>query len=346
VYGGRAARRAAAKTWRPGALRWPRRPVAGYRGMRLRPSGEGPLSEAPGTFGRMRELDLRLPDGDILHVYDSGEETLPDTGGRGGPAGGSGRTTPVLWHHGTPNTGAPPAPLFEASARLGIRWVSYDRPGYGTSTPSPGRDVFSAARYAELVADALGIQRFGVMGHSGGGPHALACAALLPDRVTGAVVASGLAPYGAAGLDWFADMAASGVLALRTAAEGRAASERLHASGTSYDPEFVPADLDALHGPWSWFESVVSAASAAGPGPHIDDDLAYTAPWGFTPEQVRVPVLLLHGGLDRIAPPAHARWLAGRLPAAELRLGPKDGHISALCAGEEALEWLRDRAEE
>jgi pimeloyl-ACP methyl ester carboxylesterase len=185
----------------------------------------------------MRETDLPLPDGGVLHIYDGGDEGCADT---------AGESLPVLWHHGTPNTGTPPRPLFPEAARLGIRWVSYDRPGYGGSTSRPGRDVSSAAGYATLAADALGIERFAAMGHSGGGPHALACAALLPDRVTGAVVVSGLAPYGAPGLDWFAGMAASGVTALRTASQGRAEAERLHASGAPYDPEFAPADLEAL----------------------------------------------------------------------------------------------------
>ncbi|MGQ4513213.1 alpha/beta fold hydrolase [Streptomyces sp. DW26H14] len=288
----------------------------------------------------MRETDLPLPDGGVLHIYDSGDDGHADAAGGSGPR----LPLPVLWHHGTPNTGTPPRPLFPDAARFGIRWVSYDRPGYGGSTPRPGRDVSSAAGYATVLADALGIERFAVMGHSGGGPHALACAALLPDRVIAAVVASGLAPYGAPGLDWFDGMAASGVRALSAAVQGRAAAERLHASGASYDPEFVPADLQALAGPWSWFDGVVRAGSAAGPGPHIDDDLAYVGPWGFDPAEVRAPVLLLHGALDRVAPVAHARWLAGRLPSAALRVGPEDGHISALNGGGEALAWIRDRA--
>ncbi|MBP0462093.1 alpha/beta fold hydrolase [Streptomyces montanisoli] len=278
----------------------------------------------------MRETDVPLPDGGVLHVYDTGD-------------GGADQLA-VLWHHGTPNTGSPPRPLFPASERLGIRWISYDRPGYGGSTPRPGRDVASAAGYAALTADALGVDRFAVMGHSGGGPHALACAALLGDRVVAAVAGASLAPYGAPGLDYFAGMAASGALSLSTAARGRAEKERLQESGTPYDPEFAAADLAALHGPWSWFEEVVGAGVASGHAPAIDDDLAYVAPWGFEPAQVRVPVLLLHGGLDRIVPVAHARWLAARLPAAELRVGEEDGHISVLTAGDEALSWIRERA--
>ena len=156
------------------------------------------------------ETDLRLGVRRTLHVYDTG--TAP--GGQG-PTGASGTSQAggltVFWHHGTPNTGEPPAPLFPAAARRGIRWVSYDRPGYGGSSPNPGRDVASAAADTAAVADALGIGRFMVLGHSGGGPHALACAALLPGRVLGAVSLAGLAPYRAEGLDWFAGMSPSGV---------------------------------------------------------------------------------------------------------------------------------------
>jgi len=277
------------------------------------------------------ELDLALDDGATLHVYDTG------------PAGGDDRLA-VFWHHGTPNLGAPPAPLFAESDRLGIRWVSYDRPGYGGSTPCPGRSVGSAAGYVAAVADSLGIERFALMGHSGGGPHALACGARLPDRAVAVVSGAGLAPFDAEGLDWFAGMVPSGVASLSAAAEGRAAKERHEASDAEYDPEFTPADLAALGGEWSWFGSVVGPAVAAGPGGLIDDDLAYVSPWGFDPAGVAVPVLLLHGGRDRIVPSSHGEWLAARCPWAELRLSPDDGHISILTSAPAALAWLRERA--
>ncbi|MFG1831686.1 alpha/beta fold hydrolase [Micromonospora chersina] len=276
------------------------------------------------------ETDLRLGDGRTLHVY--------DTGGRDRLA--------VFWHHGTPNIGAPPAPLFAAADRLGLRWVSHDRPGYGGSTPLPGRDIASAAADVAAVADALGLDRFAVMGHSGGGPHALACGALLPDRVVAVVVGAGLAPYGADGLDWFAGMVPAGVASLRAAVAGRAAKEAHQASGAAYDPEFTPADLTALQGEWSWFDSVVGPAVRGGPGGLIDDDLAYVHPWGFDPARVTPPVLLSHGERDGIAPVAHAAWLAGRCPAAELRRYPEDGHISVLRHAGSALEWLRGRADQ
>ena len=277
------------------------------------------------------EFDLTLDGGHTLRVYDTH------------PNDADGRLA-VFWHHGTPNVGAPPRPLFAAAARLGVRWVSYDRPGYGGSTPSPGRRVASAADYVSGIADALGIGRFAVMGHSGGGSHALACGALLPGRVVGVVSAAGLAPFGAEGLDWFAGMAPSGVASLRAAARGRAAKERYEASAGEQDPGFIPADWAALSGAWSWLGDVVGPAVEGGPGGLIDDDLAYVAPWGADPARVTAPTLLLHGGRDRVVPPSHGGWLARRCPSAELRLLPDDGHISVLNQGAAALGWLRKHA--
>jgi pimeloyl-ACP methyl ester carboxylesterase len=277
------------------------------------------------------EFDLTLDGGHTLRVYDTH------------PNDADGRLA-VFWHHGTPNVGAPPRPLFAAAAKLGVRWVSYDRPGYGGSTPSPGRRVASAADYVSGVADALGIGRFAVMGHSGGGSHALACGALLPGRVVGVVSAAGLAPFGAEGLDWFAGMAPSGVASLRAAARGRAAKERYEASAGEQDPGFIPADWAALSGAWSWLGDVVGPAVEGGPGGLIDDDLAYVAPWGADPARVTAPTLLLHGGRDRVVPPSHGGWLARRCPSAELRLFPDDGHISVLNQGAAALGWLGEHA--
>jgi pimeloyl-ACP methyl ester carboxylesterase len=270
------------------------------------------------------ETDVRLRDGRTLHVYDVG------------PAD----ATPLIWHHGTPNIGAPPTPLFADATRLGLRWVSYDRPGYGGSTPNPGRDIASAAADVAAMADALGLDRFAVIGHSGGGAHALACAALLPARVRAAVSVSGLAPYAADGLDWYAGMADSGVASLRAAAEGREAKERFEAAGDAGEPGFTPGDDSALSGRWSWCIDVVRPAIAAGPAAPIDDDLAAVAPWGFDPARITAPTLLLHGTADRMVPSSHSEWLAGRIPSAELRLRPGDGHITVLDAVPDALEWI------
>jgi pimeloyl-ACP methyl ester carboxylesterase len=135
-------------------------------------------------------------------------------------------------------------------------------------------------------------------------------------------------------------MAPAGEASLRAAVAGRAAKERHEEAGTDDDPGFIQADLDALGGVWSWFMTVVGPAVAAGPAPLIDDDLATVRPWGFDPAEVSVPVLLLHGGADRVVPVTHAVWLAGRCPSAELRIDPAAGHISVLHSAPAALEWL------
>lgn len=135
------------------------------------------------------ERDLALADGRTLHYYDTRASD------------GTAPALAVFYSRGTPNIGEPPAPLFAAAESLGIRFLGYDRPGYGGSTPQPGRTVASAAADSAAIADALGIERFALLGHSGGGPHVLACAALLADRISAVVCASGMAPYGASGLD-------------------------------------------------------------------------------------------------------------------------------------------------
>lgn len=277
------------------------------------------------------ELDVKLGDGRTLHVYDTG-------------AGGAGARLVVFYHHGTPNVGEPPAPLLPLSAELGVRWVSYDRPGYGGSTPDPGRTVASAAHDAAAVADALGLGRFALMGHSGGSPHALACAALLADRAAAVLAVSTLAPYPAEGLDWFAGMAAAGSGELRAALRGRAALEALLASST-FDPEiFTPADHAALSGAWSWFSGIAGKGMDNGPGPMVDDDCAYVAPWGFDPAAIGAPTLFLHGGADRIAPVAHAEWMHRRVPGSELWVRPDEGHVSIMHSAADGLRWLVERA--
>jgi pimeloyl-ACP methyl ester carboxylesterase len=275
--------------------------------------------------GVVIELDVPAGGGRTLHAYDTG----PDG------------DLVVVWHHGTPNIGTPPEPLFEASARLGIRWVSYDRPGYGGSTPNPDRSVATAAADVAAVADALGVSRFAVLSHSGGGPHALACPALLAERVTAVVAMASLAPFDAAGLDWFASMSASSLGSLGAAASGRAAKEAYEARTDTPEMEFTAADLAAFDGPWGWFGSVVRPAIAAGTAALIDDDLAYTHPWGFDPATIRAPMLLVHGGRDRVVPPTHSEWLATRCPTAELRILPEEGHISVVNGAEDALAFLR-----
>lgn len=276
----------------------------------------------------MREDDLVLGDGRTLHFYDLAPPVEPELA--------------VFWHHGTPGIGRPPEPLFALAAQLGVRWIGYDRPAYGGSSERSGRDVASAAFDVERIADRLGLKRFAVMGHSGGAPHALACAALLPERVVGAASIAGLAPPDAEGLDWFKGMGEYGAAALRAAVQGRAARQYHEALGLAFDRAmFAPQDWAALAGPWSWFDSVVEPALAQGPDGMIDDDIAYVTPWGFDCMRIACPVLFVHGLQDRVAPAAHSQWLARHCRRAELWLRPDDGHISVMNQAASSLVWLR-----
>jgi pimeloyl-ACP methyl ester carboxylesterase len=273
--------------------------------------------------------DLRLSDGRTLRVHDSA-------------AGAAGAFT-VLWHHGSPQTGAPLEPLLTAAGDRGIRLISYGRPSYGGSSPRPGRNVASAASDVEQLVDALGVDRFAVMGASGGGPHALACAALLPARVTGAACLAGLAPFDAVGLDFFAGMVGDGA-SLRAAVSGRPARE-LHEATEEFDPaSFNERDYAALAGAWSSLGRDVGLASAAGSDGLIDDDLAFVDPWGFDVSAIGAPILLVQGDQDAVVPPAHAGWLLGQCREAELWLRPGDGHIAVLDACPAAMDWLLARA--
>jgi pimeloyl-ACP methyl ester carboxylesterase len=271
-----------------------------------------------------RERDVRPADGRLLRVHDTG--------------GDSPNASTLLWHHGSPQTGALLDPLVEAAAARGLRLVSYGRPGYGGSSPQRGRDVASAASDVAQIADALGLGRFAVMGASGGGPHALACAALLPGRVVGAVSIAGLAPL-TESFDWYAGMVSDG--ALRAAAAGREARER-HAATDEFDEDsFIAADWAALRGAWASLAADAGRAGAAGVDGLVDDDVAFAAPWGFEVSEIDVPVLIVHGGRDRVVPPSHAHWLVQHCPSSELWLRPRDGHVSILEAGPLAMDWLR-----
>jgi pimeloyl-ACP methyl ester carboxylesterase len=270
------------------------------------------------------QRDVTLTDGRLLRVYDTGDQDAP-------------HEFTVLWHHGSPQTGVLLDPLVSAAAARGIRLLSYARPSYGGSSPHRGRNVASAAADIVQILDALGVGRVAVMGASGGGPHALACAALLPDRVFGAVCLASPAPF-TESFDWYAGMVSDG--GLRAAAEGREARERYAATEVFDENSFTPADWAALAGAWASLGADAGRAGAAGPEGLIDDDLAFVAPWGFDVTQIDAPVLLLHGGQDRVVPPSHADWLMRNCPSAELWLRPRDGHISILKATPVAMDWL------
>lgn len=264
---------------------------------------------------------VTLADGRLLQVQD---------------AGGGG--FPVLWHQGSPHTAVLYPPLLEAARQRDIRLVTYARPSYGDSSPNRGRDVASAADDVRQIADKLRFERFATMGYSGGGPHALACAALLAERVTGAVTLAGVAPSSDS-YDWYVGMVDDA--SLRAASEGVEARTRFAAT-EEFNPEsFTPTDWAALQDDWSSVGEDAVQASQAGPEGAIDDDVAFATPWGFGLAEIDVPVLVVQGGEDRVIPPQHGAWLAGNCPASELWTRPRDGHISVLRAVPVAMDWLR-----
>ncbi|MER7244232.1 alpha/beta hydrolase [Kribbella sp. NPDC000426] len=278
----------------------------------------------------MDEIDFRLADGRILHGYDS--------------APGDDARLAVVWHHGTPNLGVPPAPLFEAGEWLGIRWISFDRPGYGGSTAAPGRTMASVAADLTTVLDTLGIGTFALMGYSGGGSFALASAAILRERVEAVATFAAIAPYDAEGLDWYDGMVASGLASLHAAAAGRDAKVRHETSGVEYDPEFTASDIAMFDGPWGWLGSIAGAnAMPDGPDGVIDDDCSYVLDWGCDPTTISAPTLLVHGTADGIIPCSHGKWLSANLPTAEFELHRDLGHVSVLTHAEPALEWIREQ---
>jgi pimeloyl-ACP methyl ester carboxylesterase len=197
--------------------------------------------------------------------------------------------------------------------------------------------VAAAADDVAQLADALGLDRFAVMAHSGGGPHALACAALLPDRLIGAVALACIAPYTEA-FDWFGGMVAPG--GLRAALAGIAAREAFAEIDEFDMNSFTAADWKTLGGAWASLGRDSEEAAAAGPEGLIDDDLAFAAGWGFDVAAIRAPVLLVQGGEDRVVPPGHADWLLRASQASELWLRPHDGHIAVLEGVPVAMDWL------
>ncbi|MEV8328649.1 alpha/beta hydrolase [Kitasatospora sp. NPDC056731] len=280
---------------------------------------------------------VKAPDGRALAV-----ESLGDPRGR-----------PVFLLHGMPGSRVGPHPRSTVLYRLGVRLISYDRPGYGDSTRQFGRRVSAAAADVRAIADDLKLDGFAVLGRSGGGPHALACAALLPQRVSRVAVLVGLAPRNAAGLDWYAGMTPSNVHAYQEAERGhdRIADAMEFRSRQIKDdpvrllnglrPELSPADREVVadNGLRRMLQSNYREAFRHGADGWIDDVLAFTADWGFKVEDIAVPSWLWHGTDDQFSPVEHSRWLGDHIPGAELFLEPGAAHFGAFRVLTTALAW-------
>jgi pimeloyl-ACP methyl ester carboxylesterase len=258
-----------------------------------------------------------------------------------GDSSGSTEELTVIWFHGSPHTGKLIDPVRDLAETRRIRLVAFARPSYGGSTPNPGRDIASVARDTEAVANNLGIGQFAAVGYSGGGPGALACAALLSDRVIAAACLASPAPF-TTEFDWFAGMAAPA--ALLAAQQGRAFRAR-HAETEEFDENsFTPADWAALSDRWAAVGRDAVEAEQAGPDGLIDDDVALAKSWGFDPGSITVPVLLIHGTDDRVVPATHGDYLAKLMPSAELWRRPGDGHVSVLDGLPPAMDWFLEAA--
>ncbi len=290
----------------------------------------------------MEEHEVATQDGRVLKVLEDGDRV-----GR-----------PVLVHNGMPNSRLLFASDVRSAQRLGIRLISYDRPGYGGSTRRPGRSVADCAEDVRAIARALDIDRLGVWGISGGGPHAIACAAVLPDLVMSVAVLASVAPWGAEGLDYFAGTGEWNVeqvsLMLEDPAAARAKCEDNRVQMlTQTLPELMeflktllaPVDAAALTGELGQYviDATRSGMATSSDG-WWDDGLAILEPWGFEFGSIRTPVLLLHGRQDRFVPFAHGEWLARTIPGVEARLTDDDGHLTLTTHHlDEVHSWLLER---
>lgn len=272
----------------------------------------------------------------------------------GDPAG-----FPVLTIAGTPASSTIYPPHARDAEKRGIRLFSYDRPGYGGSTRLKNRTVADCAADIATVCDALDVERFCVWGISGGGPHALAAAALLPDRVIAAAALASLAPYDAEGLDYLDGMGEENVDEYARMFEGedaqRASTEKQRSELLASTPEqlaevwqtlLTPSDRAVATGELAAF---LLDHMRAGIGPSvdgwIDDDRAFVAPWGFDLGSIRVPVRLWHGEQDKFVPYDHSVWLAGHIPGVEAHLTPDDGHLTLFERRiPEVHAWLLEQA--
>jgi pimeloyl-ACP methyl ester carboxylesterase len=287
------------------------------------------------------ERTVRTPDGRTLAVEIGGD-----------PAG-----RPVLIHEGTPNSRLLYGPHERDAAQRGLRLIGYDRPGYGGSSPRPGRAVADCADDVRAICAALHIDRLAMWGISGGGPHVLACAALLPDLVTAVASLAGPAPYDAEGLDFFAGMGELNVDDIKmffsdpAAARVKMEADRETMLATSagdmvreLESLLTPTDAAVLTGGLAEF-LVGSMRDGLGLGSEgWWEDNCLSLPWGFELADIRVPVLLMHGREDMFVPFGHGEWLARHVPGVEARLLDHDGHLTLFEHRiPEVHAWLADR---
>jgi pimeloyl-ACP methyl ester carboxylesterase len=256
----------------------------------------------------------------------------------GDPAG-----QPMFFLHGTPGSRLRRPPNEDEVRAAGIRLLMYDRPGYGDSERHPGRRIVDCVSDVEAIADALGLERFHVVGGSGGGPHALALAACLPDRVAAIECWVSPAPYDRIDFDFTAGMDPENVLEYGWALDSE---EVLHRNllgeaeqmvgqfaGDSGDVlgeiDFAAADLEliARTDVQKSMGEMIIEAFRTGVWGWVDDDLAMIEPWGFDLDDITVPVTLRYGSEDVLVPAAHGEWLSRHVPGARVVVDDSGGHL-------------------
>jgi pimeloyl-ACP methyl ester carboxylesterase len=249
---------------------------------------------------------------------------------------------PLVVHGGTPSGLVVNSRIAVAAAERGLRYVETARPGYEGSTPRPGRRVADVAADVAMVLDALGAGQFVTMGMSGGGPHTLACAALLRDRCLAAASVAGVAPYGVDGLDFMAGMAPENVTEFSLAVQGADALtpylEKESEPVREVTGEQVAAalgglvsgaDKDVITGEYAdELAAGFRAAIREGLAGWRDDDLAFAADWGFSLDALAGRAAIWQGDQDLMVPFAHGQWLAAHIPGARVHLEPGAGHLT------------------
>jgi pimeloyl-ACP methyl ester carboxylesterase len=267
--------------------------------------------------------------------------------------------TPLVLHHGTPSDRTQYPPFAQAAAARGLRLVTYSRPGYGGSARQPDRVIADCAADALAIVKQLGAGRFYTAGWSGGGPHALACAALLGDRVLACATIAGVGPFGAAGLNFLEGMGRDNQEEFGAALAGpsrlqdyleRHVQVLAEVTGVQVAAALgdlvTPVDVGALTGDFAaYLATTFRHAVSTGIWGWFDDDLAFIRPWGFALDEVGVPVVVWQGGQDRMVPFAHGQWLARHVSGARPRLLPEEGHLSIAVAsfGKILDDLLEDR---
>jgi pimeloyl-ACP methyl ester carboxylesterase len=267
-----------------------------------------------------------VPDGRNLEVQIAG----PEGGGT------------LLFHDGTPGSGLPSPGMVAAVTERGFRYVSITRPGYAASTRRPGRTVADVAVDVVAVLDSLGVDRVIALGWSGGGPHCLASAALLPDRVAAAATVGCVAPFDVHDFDFLAGMGKENIEEFGAAVAGTAALVPYLAAwapglevitaeevADAMGDLIPPVDRSALTGEFAEFVATDFRHSLSqGIWGWHDDDLAFTRPWGFDLDAIAVPVTVWQGGQDRMVPAAHGAYLAEQIPGVRAHLLAEHGHLS------------------